>query len=89
MKYASFLFSNKLKDIVSTESFNPPNWELSTKNWKWFKLHEFLFEITRSSTSSISKFEEYGSGPYPYVTTQAINNGTEGFYDFYTEKGNV
>ena len=35
------------------------------------------------------ELEEYGSGEYPYVTTQATNNGIENFYDFYTEKGNV
>jgi restriction endonuclease S subunit len=33
--------------------------------------------------------EEYGIGHYPYVTTQATNNGVRGFYDFYTEEGNV
>ena len=90
MKYASFLFSNKLNDIVSTESFNQQNLELSTENWEWFKLHnEFLFEITGSTTTSVLELEEYGEGPYPYITAQATNNGTEKFYDFYTEKGNV
>ncbi len=33
--------------------------------------------------------EEYGKGLYPYVTTQATNNGVGGFYDFCTEKGNI
>ena len=90
LKYASFLFSNKLNDIVSTESFNQQNLELSTENWEWFKLHnEFLFEITGSTTTSVLELEEYGEGPYPYITAQATNNGTEKFYDFYTEKGNV
>lgn len=35
------------------------------------------------------ELEEYGSGKYPYVTTQATNNGMDGFYDFFTEEGNV
>ena len=87
--YSSFLFSNKLKGKVSAEIFHWQNLELSTENWKWFKLPEFLFEITGSQTTSILELEEYGYGPYPYVTTQATNNGTDGFYDFYTEKGNI
>lgn len=33
--------------------------------------------------------EEYGHGKYPYVTTQATNNGIDGFFDFYSEDGNV
>ena len=90
LKYASFLFSNQLTSLVSTESLNPQNWELSTENWKRFKLHdELLFEITGSTTTSVLELEEYGSGPYPYITAQATNNGTEKFYNFYTEKGNV
>lgn len=89
LNYSSFLFSNKLTSFVSIESFNQQNLELSTENWKLFKLHKYLFEITGSQTTPILKLEEYGDGKYPYVTTQATNNGTAGFYDFYTEKGNV
>ncbi len=48
-----------------------------------------LFTITGSKTTSIIELEEYGYGKYPYVTTQATNNGVGGFYDFSTEKGNV
>lgn len=89
LNYSSFLFSNKLTNIVSTESFNNKNMQLFTDHWKLFKLHEDLFEITGSQTTPILELEEYGYGQYPYVTTQATNNGTEGFYDFYTEEGNV
>lgn len=32
---------------------------------------------------------EYKRGVYPFVTTQATNNGARGFYDYYTEAGNV
>ncbi|MBU1569592.1 MAG: restriction endonuclease subunit S, partial [Proteobacteria bacterium] len=32
---------------------------------------------------------EYGEGNYPYVTTQATNNGVQGKYDYYTEEGGV
>lgn len=61
---------------------------LETKKWKWFQLAE-LFNIKGSKTTLLLELEEYGQGKYPYVTTQATNNGTEGFYDFYTEDGNI
>ena len=89
LNYSSFLFSNKLTDRVSAESFNPQNLELSTENWKWFKLNKFLFEIASSQTTSVLELEEYGYGPYPYVTAQATNNGAHKFSNFSTEKGNV
>ena len=42
-----------------------------------------------SKTTPLLEVYEYGTGEYPYVTTKATNNGVEGNYDFYTEKGNV
>ena len=72
LKYTSFLFSNKLNDIVSTESFHQQNLELSTENWEWFKLHTVGFadfEITGSTTTSVLELEEYGEGPYPYISS--------------------
>ena len=63
---------------------NPPY-----KSNKKHDIDELLFEITGSTTTSVLELEEYGSGPYPYITAQATNNGTEKFYNFYTEKGNV
>ena len=48
-----------------------------------------LFEIEGTKTTSISELEGYGIGKYPYVTTQATNNGTKEFYDYYTEGSNV
>lgn len=61
---------------------------LCMKNWKIFGLKE-LFTITGSRTTPILELEEYGKGKYPYITTQATKNGIEGFYGYYTEKGNV
>ena len=61
---------------------------LETKKWGLFNLTD-LFDITGSKTTSLLELEEYGVGKYPYVTTQTINNGIEGFYNFYTEEGNV
>ena len=53
-----------------------------------FKL-KTLFKITGTKTTPLIELEEHEVGKYPYVTTQATNNGVEGFYDYYTEEGNV
>ncbi len=71
----------EVKNPIKNEVF-----ELKTKQWQYFKLVK-LFEITGSQTISIWELEEYGVGKYPYITTQATNNGVGGFYDFYTEEG--
>lgn len=60
---------------------------LNTDTWKEFMLTE-LFSVKGSKTTPLDELEEYGKGKYPYITTQAVNNGVAGFYDFYTEQGN-
>lgn len=35
------------------------------------------------------QLEQKGEGVYPYVTTQATDNGIAGYYNLYTEFGNV
>jgi len=62
--------------------------KLNTSTWKEFSLSE-LFEIKGTKTTPKEDLEFYGKGKYPYVTTQATNNGVAGFYDFFTEEGNV
>jgi len=88
LDYSSFLFANRLSDLVQKSAFLENNFELDTSNWCSFEL-ENIFEITGSKTTSILELEEYGKGKFPYITTQATNNGTAGFYDFATEEGNV
>ena len=56
-------------------------------SWKKKTLDE-LFYITGSKTTAKLKLEKIGFGEYPYITTKATNNGCNGFYNFYTEKGN-
>jgi hypothetical protein len=56
--------------------------------WKLFKLKD-LFSITGSKTTSLEELKSHGSGEYPYVTTQATNNGVAGYYNFETESGGV
>lgn len=62
--------------------------KLNTDEWKWFNYSD-LFAISGSKTTKIEELETYGKGEYPYVTTQAVNNGVENFYNFCTEKGGV
>jgi hypothetical protein len=78
-------YQQTLTDI-SREPINKTSLKISDRNWKRFKLIE-LFDIKGSKTTSIHDLEDWGYGKSPYVTTQATNNGTGGFYDFYTEKG--
>jgi len=89
LNYSTYLFGNKLSNFVSVERDKENTLKLNTKNWRLFNLDKKLFEITGSKTTSILELEEYGIGNYPYVTTQASNNGIGGFYDYYTEKGNI
>ncbi|MFI3264802.1 MAG: N-6 DNA methylase [Rikenellaceae bacterium] len=88
LDYASFLFSNKLVNSASVSKVNDEDIALNTDNWGLFKINE-LFNISGSRTTSIAELEEYGVGQYPYITTQATNNGVESFYNYYTELGNV
>jgi len=88
LDYSSFLFQNKLVEIVSNKPFSKDDFKLATKDWKFFTLNN-LFEITGSKTTPLLELEEYGIGEYPFVTTQATNNGVAGFYDFYTDEGNI
>jgi hypothetical protein len=77
----------ELSDI-NKKSLSTKHLELNTASWKLFNLSN-LFEITGSTTTPLLELEEYGQGKYPYVTTQASNNGVEGFYDYHTENGGV
>ena len=65
---------------------------LNTARWKWFGLGDDtsgLFEVSGTQTTPKVELEEHGIGDYPYVTTQATNNGVEGFYAYATENANV
>lgn len=88
LQYSTFLLSNRLTDQIQLTPFNIDNIDINISEWQFFNLNE-LFEITGSKTTPLLELEEYGKGEFPYVTTQATNNGVEGFYDFYTEEGNV
>lgn len=61
---------------------------LNDRKWGWFKLND-LFKISGTKTTKIKDLLERGYGKYPYITTQATDNGTEGFFNMYTENSNV
>jgi hypothetical protein len=60
---------------------------LHTKNWKKFRIGD-LFRISGTKTTKLDELESYGSGSYPYITTQSANNGVAGYYNFKTETKN-
>ena len=84
-KMSSFLKRELNRD---TKPISTNQIKIKSIKWKSFKICD-LFEIEGTKTTSISELEEYGIGKYPYVTTQATNNGTKEFYDYYTEESNV
>jgi type I restriction enzyme M protein len=86
--YMSFLLSSKkLRDIIFEPEYNKKI-ELEPHDWKEFNLEE-LFKITGSKTTPILEVEESGNGNFPFVTTQATNNGVNGFFNHFTEEGNI
>lgn len=78
----------KLNTLKRDSILNKDDFYLDKNNWENFDLNS-LFKITGSQTTPILELKEYGDGKYPYVTTQATNNGVEGFYNFYTEERNI
>ena len=60
---------------------------IDTSNWKEFKMND-LFDIDGTTTTPINKIRE-NSGNFPYVTTQATNNGIRFYSSIHTENGNV
>ena len=61
---------------------------LRDTEWQEFGLPD-IFQITGSVTTPVLELEECGVGGYPYITTQASNNGVEGFFNFFTEEGGI
>lgn len=61
---------------------------LDVSNWKQFKISD-LFNVKGTKTTKLDDLELAGSGMYPYVTTQAVDNGVAGYYGICTEEGNV
>jgi hypothetical protein len=73
---------------VSDKPILKKKFDLDKDSFRWFGVTE-IFKIKGSKTTPFLELDGYGRGKYPYVTTQTSNNGTEGFYDYYTEDGGV
>jgi len=86
--YCSFLLSNQMASNIISDALDKNGYELNTEKWKLFPMTK-LFDVSGSKTTSILELEEYGKGKHPFVTTQATNNGIAGFYNYFTEKGNI
>jgi hypothetical protein len=78
----------KTIDIFIEKPIIDKKFELNTESWKWFNYTE-LFDIKGSKTTPKELLEDFGTGKYPYVTTQAENNGIENYFDYYTEESAV
>lgn len=52
---------------------------------------EDIFEVYGSKTTPFNElgFKTETAVEYPYVTTKSTNNGIDGFFNFFTEEGNV
>ena len=91
LDYSTYLFGNKLKGSVSSEPreiyYQPTPLTLNPEEWGLFKISD-LFKITGTKTTPIAELRYSGSGEYPYVTTQATNNGVKGFFNMMTEDHN-
>ncbi|MGH7141690.1 MAG: N-6 DNA methylase [Minisyncoccia bacterium] len=87
--YSTFLYSNKFAGSVSNESIGERT-ALDLSKWQPVTLR-VLFEVRGSRTTDKKVLDdEYGNErTYPYVTTQAENNGARGFYSTFTNKGNI
>jgi hypothetical protein len=78
----------EISQKISSKSVIQKKFILKSGVWKNFNLED-LFHIEGSTTTPLLELEEYGNGKYPFITTQATNNGVAGFYDYHTEKGNI
>lgn len=101
--YTTFLYANGLTEKVSSESRSDKRLVLDFSKWKEVKLgsklkkikpdrDNGLFKIKGSKTTDKKVLDEEntrGKKQYPFITTQATNNGARDFYDIYTDEGNI
>ena len=86
--YATFLFGSRLLDQVSSAAATQGRPVLDVGKWQRFPIID-LFSVHGSKTTPPRELAALPPGDYPYVTTQATNNGAAGFYDHCTQDGGV
>lgn len=98
-EYSTFLYYNKLTNKVSGDSYNSEKLKLDFNKWKKVKLGfdgennpNGLFMINGSKTTDkkiLDDNHKVGELKYPFVTTQATNNGVRDWYNTFTDEGNI
>ncbi len=82
-----WVYTAKLPRKPSDKPFFNKQINLTDRDWEYFYLKD-LFDITGTRSFTKKQIAEYGTGEFPYVVTSSENNGVQGFYDNFTEKGN-
>ncbi|MDD2181435.1 MAG: N-6 DNA methylase [Bacilli bacterium] len=91
-KYAIFKLRNNLVEEVLSKPIHNNFIELDLTSWEEFEIEgvdNSLFNVTGSQSFTKTEIKEYGEGKFPYVVTSSENNGIEGFYNHFTENGNI
>lgn len=81
-------YKSEISNILKQKPLIINKIDLNTSKWESFLISD-LFKIIGTKTTPKEELEEIGKGKYPYVTTQATNNGVDNFFNEYTEEGNV
>ena len=86
LNYSTYLFANQLKTSVSKSprKTSVSQIPLNTEKWELFNIPD-LFKIRGTKSTPLDDLEYSGPGEYPFVTTQATNNGVGGFFAGKTE----
>jgi len=90
-EYSAYLFANRIVPNVSDASSCEATLALDVSTWKEVKIAD-IFKITGSQTTPLRELHagDYGTQlRFPFVTTQATNNGVRHFFGTYTERGGV
>ena len=87
--YSTYLFhSRQLGSVSDGRIESKPTRLHSHSSWRRFALTD-LFGVSGTTTTPPRELAYLERGDFPYVTTQATNNGVEGFYAQATEGGRV
>ena len=87
--YSTYLFQSRQRGTVSDDRIERRSAPLRDQStWRPFKLTQ-LFEVAGTRTTPPRELAFHQHGDHPYVTTQATNNGVDGFYAQWTEDGRV
>ncbi len=84
LEYSTFLYSNKLKDFVSTKKATNQIIKLDTSTWQYFDLVD-LFDVCSTRDPLITELSL--GGDVPYITSSETNNGVTNFVQEHSDFG--